>query len=603
MPWGSSRDSLSGEDTIIVHAGPLASETVAQITHGEASMGMSWGVFRDAGVSTAFVKSQMPSVSHRRVFVVLCYAVYSAYIAVADWTISERPATGEPGAWIIGPTWYTLLLMLWGLFCATLLCFLPRLARRPGCAWVMRPRFGDALLGAMIGVFMLMLPRLWGDADPFGLSGQQPERGAHALRIASFSIVVGAGGVFFNPILALSVAAFSTYCFVVRFNALAAAAIGALRVAYEACLTAGDASVCEPLPPGVTTSDVHLLRLTDFWAVAFITFVLTVSHEVTVLEHFRLECALQLAAARRIDQLGCEKQRLDYERRLEVKQLADQLRLEEAHSRPPSLPASGSAKGELCNGEAGGVGVAEGIPGGMHHSKDILQGSPPPSVSSTELIRARASSSKASSSTRGHPPTLRRVLALERPPLCPSSPKPSSDGTCAELVDLAAVVAQAHDPSQLAHLHGELLRVLELLEIQAESTATGSGSASGVSSSLTNLQADGDSFTTRLYAHPVRAGAAPPAASGGARPRPTRADKARTAGGAMPFLDRGRGRNSAPPASPSLGAAAAPGEASAPVNRAAQRKPPGTATCCGTARAGNDVLRPTAKVPISDLDA
>ena len=59
---------------------------------------------------------------------------------------------------------------------------------------------------------------------------------------------------------------------------------------------------------------------------------------------FLTECALQTLAARRIDQLGCEKERLDFERRLGEKvRLEEEMRLEALEKQVERIAACGSS--------------------------------------------------------------------------------------------------------------------------------------------------------------------------------------------------------------------------------------------------------------------
>ena len=59
------------------------------------------------------------------------------------------------------------------------------------------------------------------------------------------------------------------------------------------------------------------LAVDEFGLTAGVCLLVLFMHERNATQQFILECALQLVAARRIDQLDCEKQRLEFERRME----------------------------------------------------------------------------------------------------------------------------------------------------------------------------------------------------------------------------------------------------------------------------------------------
>ena len=145
-----------------------------------------------------------------------------------------------------------------------------------------------------------------------------PNRTSHALRVVGFCYVVAAGGVFFNPYLAYIVGVGCAATYARRFN----------RVVDG--LSAGSGSGATPSCDG----DTHLY-LGDFWVHGVIAVVMVAQHERTALKQFLLECAIQRAAAQRIDQLGNEKERLDYELRME------EVKLENAERQLASAQSNG----------------------------------------------------------------------------------------------------------------------------------------------------------------------------------------------------------------------------------------------------------------------
>ena len=299
------------DDVLHIHQGPLDADALA----AEASninLDMHLGVFRQHAVRRAFEKRQMPWVRLRSFIVGILFACFTAITGITRSSVYPRAEVGtlQQGTLIAGPMWYTFSIATFALCCALFMHLLPTLARRCRCPLLASPRVADLSLLFFVAIYVSILPRLWGDWDPFELRGQMPERGAHALRIAAFGFTCASGGVFFNPVIALTTGAFSVHAWCVRFNEFRAAAI----VAQAQTATA---SGCWEPPLA--------LHFIDFWMWGGIALLMCLQHERTVIQQFRFECAVQLAATHRIDQLGNEKERLDYERRMEVKKLEAQI--------------------------------------------------------------------------------------------------------------------------------------------------------------------------------------------------------------------------------------------------------------------------------------
>mmetsp|Transcript_39910 Transcript_39910/g.79883 ORF Transcript_39910/g.79883 Transcript_39910/m.79883 type:complete len:312 (-) Transcript_39910:883-1818(-) len=204
----------------------------------------------------------------------------------------------------LGPAFFTLA-------CAVLLYFLPAIARWTHRDWIAGPRCHDVLLVLMVAIMILSLPRIWEEGeDPFGITNDQgPDRGSHMIRIACFITVVSAAGVFFNPLVATTVSYLSCYAFVDRFNKLS-------DEVHRRASNATSASASSSNGGTACVPHEQLNLVADFWVFGIIIVVLLISNEITSIEHFDLECAMQRIAARRIDQLDGEKDRLDFERRM-----------------------------------------------------------------------------------------------------------------------------------------------------------------------------------------------------------------------------------------------------------------------------------------------
>ena len=289
----SGGDRANADDATIVRFGPLSAETLAMILHSPDGNQIKWkyGFFVNRDVRLAFEKHQETFVYRRRVIILVAQAGVS--VSTMFWR----------GA-INGPMWYSVLLSICSIACLAFFAALPVMERRARLLMHGKPRVGDALLFICVMFYLLALPGMYltgaNVLDTSGDGVHLPDRATHALRISAFCVVAATGGVFFNPVFALLTGAIIAWAYCLRYNRL-----------LDVAVTVGGVEV------DVMDLTSLQLRVSDFLLHASVALVLVLVHERNALEQFRLECAVQRVAARRIDQLNNEKERIGFELAME----------------------------------------------------------------------------------------------------------------------------------------------------------------------------------------------------------------------------------------------------------------------------------------------
>lgn len=313
----SRGDRADADDATIVRFGPLSAETLAMILHSPDGKQFKWqyGFFVNRDIRLAFEKHQETFVYRRRVIILTVQAGVS--VSTMWWR----------GA-INGPMWYSVLLSICSIASLAFFAALPVMERRARLLMHGKPRVGDALLFICVMFYLLALPGMYltgaNVLDTSGDGVRLPDRATHALRISAFCVVAATGGVFFNPVLALLTGGITAWAYCLRYNRL-----------LDVAVTVGGVEV--------DVMDLTSLRLraSDFLLHASVALVLVLVHERNALEQFRLECAVQRVAARRIDQLNNEKERIGFELAME------EVRLETfERNLARSLPSRGNSRGE-----------------------------------------------------------------------------------------------------------------------------------------------------------------------------------------------------------------------------------------------------------------
>ena len=284
-------DRADADDATIVRVGPLSAETLAMILQSpDENHFKYYGFFSNRAIRLAFERHQARFVYRRRVMILV------ANLGVSLSTMWWRGA-------INGPLWYIVLLSICSAASLAFFAALPMMARRSRLLMRGEPRVGDVLLFAFVMLYLMALPGMYlTGADVLETSGDGidlPDRATHSLRISAFCLVAATGGVFFSPVLALLTGGITGWAYCHRYNRLlgVAATVGGVEV-----------GVGVPMPP---------LSLQDFLLHAGVATVLVLVHERNAIEQFRLECAVQRVAARRIDQLNNEKERIGFELAME----------------------------------------------------------------------------------------------------------------------------------------------------------------------------------------------------------------------------------------------------------------------------------------------
>ena len=305
-----------------MRVGPIAPDLLDKILSGDRSiLQQRYGVlYRNHGMRVLFERHQSPSVRQRRVggsFAQLLFAIYTA----ADDT--------QAGA-IGGPLFYRVFSAVFTAGVVSFFFFQPLLARRTGFAFLADSRFLDPLFFLCIATFLLTL---WGNFDDLqSMHGEMqttieahamvPDRAQHSLRLVGFAFVVAAGSVFLNPLYSVVASVLAVAVFCRRYNRIVDASVFTMNTTALASHTGHEEAY---------------LNVSDFW-VHFVIALVFIAHQVhSATAQFRLECTIQIAAARRIEQLGNEKERLDYELRMEevrLEAVARQLAADPLPSRP-----------------------------------------------------------------------------------------------------------------------------------------------------------------------------------------------------------------------------------------------------------------------------
>jgi len=316
---GQSSDPADADDATIVRVGPLTDEALDRLSSHDISLRRKCGIFVDREIRVAFERHQHPFVQRRRIGVLFAVLIFQLFQAIRKSINSDAVDRGEMSA----PVWYGLgVVATYATFCLVTFCSLGPILRLTRCNAVGGVRTGDCIFALMIGGFLLVIPRIWEGEDPYDLAGAMPERSLHSIRIAALSVVVGASGIFFNPGFALVAMVAIVQAYVSRFNDLLRYTqglqadgmhAGGLQEASELMTNCTRAPLDDLL-------DERTMRVMDFWIIFFIAPIVMLQHEMTVFEQFRLECTVQRVAARRVEQLSSEKERLDYERQMNGKQ-------------------------------------------------------------------------------------------------------------------------------------------------------------------------------------------------------------------------------------------------------------------------------------------
>jgi len=300
-------DPNDASDHHLARVGPLDGIAMDRLLSGEVTLDLRLGFFRHRIIQQAFETYHTPIVRRRARNYAIAFTAFHTIVAVLR-ELSFQLLLPQ-ATWRSAKFQWPVSVWLWA--CTAMLVVLPRIATHPGRAWLTSPRTHDLICFFCVAGYALLIPRLWGESDPFSVRDGLQNPGnefqdlaapiEHAFSTCAIVITLAAGGAFFNPAISMAIAGIAYYLYMDRFNAMWA--------------------VANPTKLGDYASGAPL-RLHDPWLL-FVAACLIVSHQMTaVYAQFRLACSVQRVAWRRIDQLGAEKERLDYERRFAAQEVS-----------------------------------------------------------------------------------------------------------------------------------------------------------------------------------------------------------------------------------------------------------------------------------------
>lgn len=303
--WTRLPLSASFDDESTASIGPLSSADLAKLDCGEIDLARTCcGIFRHRAIRISFERFQGPQCRRRALWYTAAFLGFQIFLGVLK--AAGAPAAGSAMIFS-GPLWYTMLIYLYLFFCAWLIYAMPKLARGR-LRFLDSPRTFDFILCACVLVYLLMVPRLyWDGSDVWGLipnfSMNPAATDNFKYMTIAVSTVIAAGGAFYNPLLGLGLGGIWLAIVSERNNALCEAYVRSLNTSAAGC------------------SDRDTMRVIDAWPQLIASLVVVAYHESTAHLQFTCAVAMQRMAARRIEQLGQEKERLDYERRMEGRRL------------------------------------------------------------------------------------------------------------------------------------------------------------------------------------------------------------------------------------------------------------------------------------------
>eukprot|EP00900_Chrysochromulina_parva_P024130 jgi/Chrpa1/6350/Chrysochromulina_OHIO_Genome00002429-RA len=323
--WDSGDDLNAGDDATLFRVGPLSSDLMEKVESGEVSLAMRFGVFRYASLRDAYARYQIPFIQRRAAGILIFYALWRT-----AWTIHFALSGGSKRNMFFffhGADWRNGMGVLYLYLSFALVASLPMIARQQERATsctartitrlAASPRTPDVVMALVVAGYLLLIPRVWNDNDPFDLlHADYTALDTQTLfSVVAVFLAIAAGGVFFSPLFAFASSVTFLMTWIHAYHSL---------VDHPFYLDRQNASTSQASTEGnqgKDQSDVELggLRI-DYWQTWPLLVTVAVIHfhrEVSAARQFRLACVMQRLASRRIEQLRGEKQRLNYERAIE----------------------------------------------------------------------------------------------------------------------------------------------------------------------------------------------------------------------------------------------------------------------------------------------
>ena len=307
-------------DQSLARIGPLSSEVLAQLEAGNITLDLwRFGVFRHRAIRIAFESFQGRQCRRRTLGYAVCFGAFQVFIGVMK---AIDVSAVSDAMCFSGPVWYSMIILVYIGICAALIHSIPKLARGK-LKFLDSPRAFDLILCICILGYLAMVPRVyWDGSDPWNIATRDKADDASTAKnfmymSVAVSTVIAGGGAFYNPVIGVAVA-----------NAWIAVVVQRSRSLCDAYMRLN--STAAPRCAGEDR-----MEMVPLWPLLVAIIVIIAYHESTVTLQFTYAVAMQRMAVQRIEQLAQEKERLDYERRMEeqkVDQMSAQLAITEGHT-------------------------------------------------------------------------------------------------------------------------------------------------------------------------------------------------------------------------------------------------------------------------------
>lgn len=174
--WDSGDDLNAGDDATLFRVGPLSSDLMEKVESGEVSLAMRFGVFRYASLRDAYARYQIPFIQRRAAGLLIFYALWRT-----AWTIHFALSGGSKRNMFFfhGADWRNGMGVLYLYLSFALVASLPMIARQQERATsctartitrlAASPRTPDVVMALVVAGYLLLIPRVWNDNDPFDL--------------------------------------------------------------------------------------------------------------------------------------------------------------------------------------------------------------------------------------------------------------------------------------------------------------------------------------------------------------------------------------------------------------------------------------------------
>ena len=176
--WDSGDDLNAGDDATLFRVGPLSLDLMEKVESGEVSLALRFGVFRYASLRDAYARYQIPFIQRRAASTLFFYALWRT-----AWTIHFSLSGGSKRKrnmfFFQGADWRNGMGVMYLYLSFALVASLPMIARQQERATsstartitclAASPRTPDVVMALVVAGYLLLIPRVWNDNDPFDL--------------------------------------------------------------------------------------------------------------------------------------------------------------------------------------------------------------------------------------------------------------------------------------------------------------------------------------------------------------------------------------------------------------------------------------------------